>query len=157
MTKEEAADLLDNLIGMVEDNQDSDYDEALKMAISALSAEGELTNEKAIAFLQDNGWLVEHDRIMTSGLAEGEYIKKEDVLAKREILRDENGTGYQAVRTKYIRELPTYSFPEKEKGEWTRDIYNRVICSYCGEPRRDNRIGHINFCNCCGCDMGGDR
>ena len=36
MTKEEAIDLLDNLIGMVTDNQDSDYDEALKMAIDAL-------------------------------------------------------------------------------------------------------------------------
>jgi len=36
MTKEKAIDLLDNLIGMVTDNQDSDYDEALKMAIDAL-------------------------------------------------------------------------------------------------------------------------
>lgn len=36
MTKEEAIDLLDNLIGMITDNQDSDYDEALKMAIKAL-------------------------------------------------------------------------------------------------------------------------
>ena len=36
-----------------------------------------MTNEKAIAFLQDNGWLVEHDRIMTSGSAEnkGEWIE----------------------------------------------------------------------------------
>ena len=37
MTREEAADLLDNLIGMVEDNQENDYDEALKMAIEALN------------------------------------------------------------------------------------------------------------------------
>lgn len=36
MTREEAMDLLDNLIGMVEDSQDNDYDEALKMAIEAL-------------------------------------------------------------------------------------------------------------------------
>ncbi len=36
MTKQEAMDLLDNLIGFVEDNQGSDYDEALKMAIRAL-------------------------------------------------------------------------------------------------------------------------
>ena len=35
----------------------------------------ELTNEKAIAFLQDNGWLVEHDRIMTSGMEnKGKWI-----------------------------------------------------------------------------------
>lgn len=37
MTREEAIDLLDNLIGMVEDNQENDYDEALKMAIEALN------------------------------------------------------------------------------------------------------------------------
>ena len=36
MTKEEAIELLDNLIGMVEDNQGNDYDAALKMAIAAL-------------------------------------------------------------------------------------------------------------------------
>ena len=42
MTKQEAADLLDNLIGMISDNQNSDYDEALKMGIKALSAKEDL-------------------------------------------------------------------------------------------------------------------
>ena len=36
MTEEKAIDLLDNLLGMIEDNQDNDYDEALKMGIQAL-------------------------------------------------------------------------------------------------------------------------
>ena len=36
MTREEAIDLLDNLIGMVEDNHSSDYDTALQMGIKAL-------------------------------------------------------------------------------------------------------------------------
>lgn len=36
MDKEQAIDLLDNLIGMVEDNQENDYDTALRMAIDAL-------------------------------------------------------------------------------------------------------------------------
>ena len=42
MTKEErekAIDLLDNLIGMVEDNQDNDYDFALKKGIESLREE----------------------------------------------------------------------------------------------------------------------
>lgn len=42
MTKEErekAIDLLDNLLGMVEDNQDNDYDKALKMGIESLRKE----------------------------------------------------------------------------------------------------------------------
>ena len=36
MTKEHAADLLDSLIGFIEDSHGSDYDEALKIAIKAL-------------------------------------------------------------------------------------------------------------------------
>ena len=39
MTREEAIDLLDNLIGMVEDNHNSNYDTAFKMAIKALEHE----------------------------------------------------------------------------------------------------------------------
>lgn len=36
MTKEQAIDLLDNLIGFIEDSHGSDYDQALKIAIKAL-------------------------------------------------------------------------------------------------------------------------
>ena len=39
MNREKAADLLDNLVGMIEDNQSNDYDEALKLAIKALEQE----------------------------------------------------------------------------------------------------------------------
>jgi hypothetical protein len=39
MTNLEAADLLDNLIGMVSDNHDSDYDEALHMGRDLLEQE----------------------------------------------------------------------------------------------------------------------
>ena len=39
MTIEQAIDLLDNLIGMVEDNQENDYDTAFRMAIDALKAQ----------------------------------------------------------------------------------------------------------------------
>ena len=38
MDKQTAADLLDNLVGMVEDTQENDYDTALKMGIEALKA-----------------------------------------------------------------------------------------------------------------------
>ena len=37
MSRQEAADLLDNLLGMVEDNHGSNYDEALRMGIRALT------------------------------------------------------------------------------------------------------------------------
>ena len=39
MSVEKAAGLLDNLVGMVDDNQGNDYDTALKMAIEALQTE----------------------------------------------------------------------------------------------------------------------
>lgn len=39
MDRQTAADLLDNLIGMVDDNQGNDYDTALKMGIEALKAD----------------------------------------------------------------------------------------------------------------------
>lgn len=37
---QEAIDLLDNLIGMIEDNHGSDYDSAIRMAIDALTEPG---------------------------------------------------------------------------------------------------------------------
>ena len=65
MTKEErekAIDLLDNLIGMVEDNQDNDYDFALKMGIESLRQEpsADCVSRKAIDqniydFAESNG------------------------------------------------------------------------------------------------------
>lgn len=64
----------------------AEYDkERLREEITILEAENkeELTNEKAIAFLQDNGWLVEHDRIMTSGMEnKGEWIPVSERLPK---------------------------------------------------------------------------
>lgn len=36
MTNQEAIDLLDNLLGMIDDNQGNDYDKAIHMAIEAL-------------------------------------------------------------------------------------------------------------------------
>ena len=66
----------------------AEYDkERYKEEITILEAENkeELTNEKAIAFLQDNGWLVEHDRIMTSGIEnKGEWIPVSERLPEEE-------------------------------------------------------------------------
>ena len=41
MTKDEAIELLDCLLGMVDDNQGNDYDEAFHMAIDALKKQPE--------------------------------------------------------------------------------------------------------------------
>ena len=47
MDKKEAADLLDTLIGMIEDSGGRDYDTALRMAINALSAGGDIIYRQA--------------------------------------------------------------------------------------------------------------
>lgn len=47
MDKQTAIDLLDNLLGMVEDNHDSDYDTAIKMGIDAIKEKIQLSKEDA--------------------------------------------------------------------------------------------------------------
>lgn len=47
MDKQTAIDLLDNLLGMVEDNHESDYDTAIKMGIDALKEKTQLSEEDA--------------------------------------------------------------------------------------------------------------
>ena len=44
---------------------------------------------------------------------------------------------------------------DRPQGEWIKDNLGTVICSECKRPRRDNRIGHVNFCNSCGARMKG--
>lgn len=58
MTREEAIELLDNLIGMVEDNHNSNYDTALQMAIKALLQEPVLDKVKTEIDRQEK-WLLQ--------------------------------------------------------------------------------------------------
>ena len=51
-----------------------------------------------------------------------------------------------------LYDLPSADRPQ---GEWIRDDIGTLICSECKRPRRDNRIGHTNFCNSCGAQMKG--
>lgn len=46
-----------------------------------------------------------------------------------------------------------YNGQERKTGKWIKDIYGNVVCSECRANRRDNRIGHIAFCNSCGSKM----
>ena len=100
--------------------------EALEMAISALSAEGE-------------------------------YIKKEDALDK--IVEQLPQRAYMKYQ-KAIDSLPTYSFPEREKGEWIKhptfhEDFDCWVCNKCGEEISGHE-NKTNFCPNCGADMRGD-
>ena len=83
MNREKAIDLLDNLIGMVEDNQESDYDTALKMGIQALSQEpcdvsvsekepNEITEEVTLRFFKNTLKVRWHDFVIYNV----EWLKK---------------------------------------------------------------------------------
>lgn len=54
MTREEAIDLLDNLIGMISDSRNSDYDTAFKMAIKSLEQESKTGHCKDCKWWKDS-------------------------------------------------------------------------------------------------------
>ena len=81
--------------------------------------------------------------------AEGEYIKKEDALS---LIRKYGDMSYERVNA-----LPTYSFPEREKGEWvygideetgSEDMY-AFTCSVC----RGKYPWQPKYCPNCGREM----
>ena len=76
-----------------------------------------------------------------------DMIKREDAIG---------ACAYETIECyearKAIRALPSADRPQ---GEWIKDNLGTVICSECKRPRRDNRIGHVNFCNSCGARMKG--
>lgn len=59
-----------------------------------------------------------------------------------------DGTRWETVMHMAIEALK-----ERKTGKWIKDTYGNVVCSECRANRRDNRIGHIAFCNSCGTKM----
>ena len=88
---------------------------------------------------------------------EGEYIKKEDALFKKWQFKFKDVDGeHWFVNVKDIENLPTYSFPEREKGEWIHNGSHweyRFNCSKCGYKLFEEPT---NFCPNCGADMRGE-
>ena len=123
MNREEAITALgdrNNLLwGMSKEEQEY-YSKALDMAISALSAEPTCMIEKS-NFSQEQykaDLQCAYDCGKASVSAEGEYIKKEDTI---EYLNDLFGEMYHVSFGNVLQSidsLPTYSFPDREKGEW---------------------------------------
>ncbi len=108
MTREEAIDLLDNLIGMVEDNHKSDYDMALQMAIQALEQEPCTDSVSVEAVIE---WLKDKDIIK---------LKSQEENAIKEL--------QQVYSVK----------PQPKTGHWIDHQEDRWIyakCSECGSVR----------------------
>ena len=132
MDKEQAIDLLDNLIGMIEDNQDNDYDTAFRMAIEALKAQ--LFLEGITSDLISRTETVEHLRRVLDVTVpitdyDGGYVDGVEV-------------GISTVST-----MPTVQ-PERQKGEWS-DGYRWQRCSLCKQTGKKS----WNYCPNCGAKM----
>ena len=86
--------------------------------------------------------------------AEGKYIKKEDLFERTinrnsvwNTITDSSGWGLEEI----VNDLPTYSFPNREKGEWKMDDGTNAVCPIC------NKLNGArgDFCKWCGSDMRG--
>ena len=133
-----------------------------------------MTREEAIQYLKDSYAIGNdedsrhHNEVMDyliSALsAEGEYIKKEDLFAKtidknKAWLCTTNAEGKNLKEI--VEDLPSYSIPEREKGEWIESTYqfcgrtfSCIRCSNCDSPQDYFRT--TNFCPNCGADMRGE-
>jgi hypothetical protein len=137
MTKEErekAIDLLDNLRGMIEDNQGNDYDFALKKGIEALKQEPceDAVSKASVFEILGNlmGIPYEFDRRIT----------EKDVSESM----DE------------IRNLPSVT-PIRKVGKWitNSDFPDEIICSHCN-TNYDMWFweqGTMKYCPHCGAEM----
>ena len=73
--------------------------------------------------------------------AEGEYIKKEDALFKKWQFKFKDVDGeHWFVNVKDIENLPTYSFPDREKGE---QLYSDLLRVKHGTMNIDSLIDKV--------------
>jgi len=138
MEKSRAIDLLDNLIGMIEDNQDNDYDTAFRMAIEALKAQ--LSQEGTTSDLISRQQAID---------AINNAFDRETLL-----------TGFvRSIAVRAIRDMPSAQ-PERKTGRWVGQKGGGYCCSECGRYALDEVDGNFihvafesNFCPYCGAKM----
>ena len=131
-----------------------------------------MTREEAIQRIKDIRW--EHatnktnpDHVALSMAiaalsVEGEYIKKEDLFERTinrnsvwNTITDSSGWGLEEI----VNDLPTYSFPDREKGEWIyKDPFDAVpYCSKCGKEPDTGFLGVLpETCPHCNAVMRGE-
>ena len=127
---------------------------------------------------------IERNKIAISALsADGEYVKKEDVINRiRECAKeykrgakdslskgdDETFSWLEYVVQAHknieygVEELPTYSFPDsaENKGEWIAYDHGMGLvylkCPFCGTTIDKRHVEH-NFCGRCGAKLSGEK
>ena len=85
-----------------------------------------------------------------------DYISREQADQKLEIAFLGLDREHYNIAKDLFNHIPSANVRENIHGEWIQNFLGIDICSECGEPMRDRRVNHINFCNCCGADMRGE-
>ena len=131
MTKDKAKTLLDNLIGMVEDNQASDYDEALRMAIAELEQEPCDTISRDAVL----------KRIAQFSTEEGSSVECQPLYSD-------------------VYNMPSVQPSRKWHWIYDETLENWRCSKYNETPKTMGYVGtadfmaeHFKFCNHCGADM----
>ena len=150
MTKDKAKTLLDNLIGMVEDNQASDYDEALRMAIL------ELEQQPCDTSIEQALLLEVIDKFLPTECED--TISRDGVIAEMEELNavsfyeanEHSKETYYEIKN-MIKTISPVT-PSRRKGHWIE--HEKVYeCSECQIIRAKGMTGKYNYCPSCGADM----
>lgn len=172
MTKEErekAVDLLDNLIGMIADNQDNDYDKALKMGIESLRKEPceDAVSRKAVLnlvkYLDFKGVEgLEHYKHKCIEIEDVEDLPS--VTPELSSLREMNDA--LKKRVEFLENMIRYaSAPARKRGKWicVHHIENKITydswkCSECQHDFESEEESMVNFdeykhCPNCGAEM----
>ena len=156
MDKQTAIDLLDNLLGMVEDNHESDYDTAIKMGIDAL----QYNAPNALSALD----CVERQATIDAVLFGITYAKaiNKSTGEVTELFQESNKELTKAADR--IKELPSVQ-PQRMRGKWIRgedqmveNIINgnyMFICSNCSHSDIHAKTVEVPYCWYCGADMRG--
>ena len=148
MTREEAVEYGERVIELGLNDETQAFCE---MAISALSTEGEYIKKEPIAKElkeQEDFWQKKWKEHESKSNFEDAHIAKAVMNVNK-------------FFSLLLSNMPTYSFPDREKGEWivTIEDWNKWTCSKCGWNKRTDihvNLGY-NFCPKCGADMRGGK
>ena len=124
MDREEAIELLDDLIGFIEDNQGRDYDGALRMAIEALSVDRYTEQDVRDAFTDGYGCGIEalSAEPTVEKCGNTQFSKPTDTISRAEVSAWLSNMGHDKLASAV---MDTRRFPSADRpsGECEHCVY----------------------------------